>query len=232
MAKRHPTARKATPRTTAAPDDIFIEKTLVISTWAQRNRQALILIGIALAAVVMGVLYYMNYRQGHLQRAALELERVEQGVAFGDTTTAKVELQQYIETFGNTPYAHEARLLLGALYLQSNQPAQAAEVLADGANVSRPLGLQVTTLLAKARAQQGQLDEAERLLLRVADRAELEFEVHEALEEAARLRKRSGNLAGAAALYQRILDDLEANAPERGLYEMRLAEITVQIENG
>ena len=180
----------------------------------------------------MGVLYYMNYRQGHLQRAALELERVEQGVAFGDTTTAKVELQQYIETFGNTPYAHEARLLLGALYLQSNQPAQAAEVLADGANVSRPLGLQVTTLLAKARAQQGQLDEAERLLLRVADRAELEFEVHEALEEAARLRKRSGNLAGAAALYQRILDDLEANAPERGLYEMRLAEITVQIENG
>jgi len=176
----------------------------------------------------MGTLYYSNYRGAHLQRAALELERVQQGAAFGDMTTARAELAQYLVSFGNTPYGDEARLLLGELYLESDQAEQATTVLSDAADVSEPLGLQVAVLLAKAHEEQGQLDKAERLLLRVADRADLDFQIRDALEGAARLRTLQGNLAGAVQLYERILDTIAEDAPERGLYEMRVGELRLK----
>jgi predicted negative regulator of RcsB-dependent stress response len=225
MARRHSIAQKTPARGSADIDDVFLEKTIAVSSWAQRNRQTLTFGLIVLAVAVMGVLYYLNYREGHSERAAVELERVQQAVAFGDTATAKVELGRYIETFGNTPTADEARVLLGELYLQSGQPDQAALVLQEASDVSEPLGRQAALLLAKTHEQQGQLEQAEALLIRVADRSDLEFQEHEALEEAARIRQRRGDLAGAADLYQRILDDMEETEPGRGVYEMRLEEI-------
>ena len=232
MARRHTATRPARPRGPSDPDDVLLENTFVLSTWAQRNRQALLLIGVAVAAVVAGTLYYISYRGGHLQRAALELERVQQGAAFGDTTTARAELAQYVQSFGNTPYGDEARLLLGELYLESDQADQAAAVLADAADVSEPLGLQVAVLLAKAHEEQGQLVEAERLFLRVADRAALDFLVRDALEGAARLRTLQGDLAGAVELYERIIDTIDEAAPERGIFEMRVAELRLKAEQG
>ena len=232
MARRHTSTAKIPARAGDDADDVFIGTTLAMGGWAQRNRQLLVAGGIALAVLLAGLLYYMNYRGGHLERAAVDLERVQQGVAFGDTATAKVELARYIESFGNTPYADEARLLLGELYLASNQTEQAVEVLARSADVSEPIGLQIALLLAKAHEQGGSLDEAERLLLRAADRAELEFQSRDALEEAARIRRGRGNLAGAAELYQRILDDLDETSPQRGMYEMRLEELRVQTATG
>jgi predicted negative regulator of RcsB-dependent stress response len=229
MARRHTTAPKTAARSTAADiDDVFLEKTIAMSGWAQRNRQTLTFGVIVLAVALLGGIYYMSYRRGHQERAAVELERVQQAVAFGDTATAKVELGRYIETFGNTPYADEARVLLGGLYLQSGQADQAAQVLEPAADVSEPLGRQAAMLLAKTQEQQGQLDDAEALLLRIANRSDLDFEQREALEEAARIRTRMGNLAGAVELYERILEDMDETAPGRGVYEMRLEEVRAQ----
>lgn len=225
MARRYTTPKSSTSRSAADIDDVLLEKTIAATGWAQRNRQTLIVGGILIAATVLGGLYYLNYRRGHAERAAVELVRVQEAVAFGDTATAKVELGRYIESFGGTAYADEARLLLGQLYLQSNQADEAARVLGEAADVSEPLGRQAAMLLAKTRAQQGDLDEAETLLIRVADEAELNFEEREALEEAARIRLRQGDREGAAELYQRILDDMEENDPGRGVYEMRLNEV-------
>jgi predicted negative regulator of RcsB-dependent stress response len=232
MARRHTSTRPVRPSGPSDPDDVFLENTLVLSTWAQRHRQYLVLIALAVAVGGIFSLYYINYRGGHLQLAAIELERVQQGAAFGDTTTAKAELAQYVESFGNTPYGDEARLLLGQLYLESEQADEAATVLADAADVSEPLGLQVAVLLAKAHEERGQLEEAERLLLRVADRADLDFQVRDALEGAARLRVLDGNLTGAVELYQRILETIDEGAPERGIYEMRVRELRLKTEAG
>ena len=223
MPRRHPLAHKA--RRPADPEDVFVERTLVFSGWARHNRQALIGGGIALVAVVLASTYYVNYRRGHLERALLELERVQQGAAFGDTTTAKVDLAQYIESFGNTRYAGEARLLLGQLHLETGQPEEAVAALQDAADLSDPLGLQAAVLLAKAREQRRELQEAEALFLRIADRAQLDLQAHEALAHAARLRERQDDPSGAADLYRRILDDLDENDPSRPLYEMRLQEM-------
>lgn len=232
MARRPTSTRPARHRGPSDPDDVLLENTFALSTWVQRQRQALILVGLALTAVVMSTLYYVNYRGDHLQRAALELERVQQGAAFGDTTTARAELAQYVRSYGDTPYGDEARLLLGELYLESDQAGEAASVLEEAADVSEPLGLQLAVLLAKAQEEQGELAQAEQLLLRIADRAELDFQVRNALESAARLRNLQGDIPGAVELYLRILDDIEVGAPERGVYEMRIEELRLRTEQG
>ena len=227
MAKRHP-VRRSRPAQPPAAEDIFVEKTLVVSSWARQNRQALTLGLVGIAALVAGALYYMSYRSAHFEQAAVELERVRQNVAVGDTAAATVELSQYLESFGNTPYAAEASLLLGELHLATGRPADAVQVLKDAADPSKPLGFQATLLLAKAHEQLGQPQEAETLLLRAADRADLEFQVQDALADAARIRHQRGDAAGAVQLYQRILDDLDDEAPQRAVYEMRLEEARVQ----
>jgi predicted negative regulator of RcsB-dependent stress response len=223
MAKRHPVSRSR-PTQSAGAEDIFVEKTLVVSGWARQNRQALTLGAIGLVALLGGALYYASYRSGHLDQAAIELERVRQNAMFGDSAAATVELTQYIESFGNTPYAAEASLLLGELYLNTGQPAEAVEALAATADPRDPVGVQAAVLLARAHEQEGQLEEAEQVYLRIADGADLDFQVFEALADAARIRQSRGDAAGAAELYQRILDDIDETAPLRDVFRMRLEE--------
>ena len=224
MAKRHPVSRRSRPAPPAAPEDMLVEKTLWFSVWAREHRQTVTLAGIALAAVLIGTFYYVNFRGQHLEQAAIEFERVQQNVLIGDTAAAKIELAQHVQSFGDTPYAGEARLLLGLLYLETSQADEAVAVLQNAVDMSDPLGLQAAILLAKAHEQSGELEQAEQLLLRVADRADLDFQVQNALTDAARLRRERGDPAGAADLYQRILDELEDAAPQRGVFELRLEE--------
>src|SRR5688500_7639665 len=115
MARRHSIAQKTSARGAASADDVLIGTTIAVTTWAERNRQLLTVGAVVLGVALLSGLYYLNYRKNHRERAAIELERVETAVAVGDTATAKVELGRYIETFGNTPYADEARVLLGQL---------------------------------------------------------------------------------------------------------------------
>ena len=48
--------------------------------------------------------------------------------------------------------------------------------------------------------------------------------MREALERAAGLRMTRGNAAGAIELYDRALKTLPEGSPDRGVYEMRIAE--------
>jgi predicted negative regulator of RcsB-dependent stress response len=224
MARRHSIAQRQRVAT-GDDEDVFLERTLALGGWAQQNRQTITFGLIVLAVALVGGVYYWNYRKTHAEKAAVELERVEAAAAMGDSATAKVELARYIESYGNTAYAGEARVILGQMYLQSNQADDAAKVLEPASDPSEPLGRQVALLLAKTYEQQGKNADAEKLLLQIADKSNLDFEKRDALEEAARIRQHGGNLAGAAELYQRILDGMKETEPGRSVYEMRLEEI-------
>ena len=63
------------------------------------------------------------------------------------------------------------------------------------------------------------------MYLRIADRSDLDFQVRDALAAAARIRRTQGDPEGAVALYERLLDRLGEDDPQRGLYEMRIEEI-------
>jgi hypothetical protein len=59
----------------------------------------------------------------------------------------------------------------------------------------------------------------------IVDRSDMDFQVRNALAAAARIRRDRGDAAGAIQLYERALEGLDAEDPQRGLYEMRIAEI-------
>jgi len=227
MTKRHPGQRRMATERQEHDDDVFVAKVLEIGNWARSNQQILTVLGIVAVLAVAAGLYYRNYRSTLVQQAANQLEQIQQSVALQDTQGAKDQLAVFLDRFGSTPYAGEARMLLGELYLESGDPQQAAAVLEPMASSPRdPLELQAASLLGVAYEQDKRWADAEATYLRIADRSDLDFQVRDALAAAARIREQQGDDAGAAELYRRILAGMDANAQNRGLYEMRLAEVT------
>ncbi len=227
MAKRHPAARRARHEVSHDPDDVFLARILQISEWAKRNQQ-LVVIGLVLVGILAaGIVYYRNFQAQRTQQAAQQLEAIHQSLAMQDVEGAKSELATFLEQYGGTPYEPEARLLLGELYLRTDDDQQARVVLEPiGASPREPIEFQAAMLLAAAYEQEGRWEDAVEVYLRVADRSELNFQVRDALAAAARIRAdQLGDAAGAIELYERALNTLEENDPVRGLIEMRIAEL-------
>lgn len=230
MAKRHqtPTRRPGQGRP-SDDDDAFVAGVLQFSNWAKANQKILVIFSVALVAVVLLTLSYVNQRGRQIEQAGVELERIHATLNIGDPEAAKGALSQYLEQFGGTPYAGEAALLLGRLYLDSEQPELALRALdRAGIGLRDPLGAQAFTLRARAQEMSGDLAAAEETYLEVADGATMSFERSAARTDAARLKEAQGDWAGAADLYDRILQDMETADPDRGRFEMRLAEARVR----
>ncbi len=213
-------------RRTELDDDVFVARILEVGSWFKKNQQAVTIGIVVLVIAVASLLYYRNYKQSLIDQASSQLEAIHSQAAMGDIKGAKDALILYIDRFGSTPYGGEARMLLGELYLTEGGSEQALATLEPMAESPRaPLEFQAASLLGVAYEQEGRWADAEATYLRIADRSELNFQIRDALAAAARIRAAQGNVAGAAELYRRILDALEENSPERGLWEMRLAEL-------
>jgi predicted negative regulator of RcsB-dependent stress response len=226
MSKRtHPSARRR-PEEKQEAEDVFVEKILHRGNWAKENGQTLFLAGIVLSVLVAGGFYYATYRSGVEETAIAQLERVQASVGFGEREEAKTQLYQYLEQFDGTVYALEARLILGQLLLEDKSPEEAKDVLAPAVREMnrQPIGVQAAFLMAAAYEEAGEREEAERLLLRIADTSDLLFQIHEALAAAARLRMEDGDFQGAAELFRDVLADMDESSPDRSYWEMRLAE--------
>jgi len=226
MSQRQPAARRTAQQSNNDPDDAFIARVLHLGKWAEKNQQVVTVLAVVLAIGVAGLLYYRSYRRSLGEQAAQQMEQIYQTVAMADVEGAQTELATFLERFGGTPYEGEARLLLGDLYLREGSPQQAQAVLRPlGESPGEPLEFQAATLLAAAYEQDAQGTEAERIYLQIADRSDLDFQVRDALEAAARLRAERGDTEGALDLYERALEGLEEGSPDRGLYQMRIEEL-------
>jgi predicted negative regulator of RcsB-dependent stress response len=222
---RHPSSRRKQEEKKEA-EDIFVEKVVELSTWAKKNSQGLVIAAVAVVLVFASWMYIRNVRANRIQQAVAQLEQVQQAVAFGDREEAKASLIQYLATFDGTPYALEARLVLGQVYLEDDEPEAAMETLAPAVREmdSHPVGLQAAFLLAAAYENAGRLDEAERTFLRIANTATMTFQIQEALSGAARIRSDRGDYSGAAELYEDVLGSMEENDPQRDYWEMKMQE--------
>ena len=225
---RHPSSRRRPEEKKEVVEDAFVDKTLEVVRWSKANTQILLLGAIVVVVLFAGIFYYRSYRASVREQAVAQLEQVQNVVAFGEREAAKAELHQYLDRFEGTPYALEARLMLGQVLLETDDPEEAVEVLAPAVRAmeKEPLGVQAAFLMAAAYEELGRIEEAERLLLRIARTAELSFQVREALSTAARLRAAAGNFTGASQLYEEILGTFEEGDPERSHWEMRLAEVS------
>ena len=227
MAKRQPTRRR--PQQSASEDDVFVANVFVLSEWARKNSQLLILAGIALVLVAGGVVYYWSYRQDQNRQAVQELEIVQQVVNFGLPQEAEIRLNEYLQRFGGTRHAVEARLLLAQVHLEEGRAEQAIEVLEEAREGGGdPMAIQLRSLLARGYEEAGRLQDAVNEHVSIADDARMDFQRNEALADAARLRGLMDDHAGAAELYRQILEGMDDEDPDRGLYEMRLAEAELE----
>lgn len=227
---RKPGTRPAKPASPVDQEDAFVATTLQATQWAQRNRPILTL-GIVLAALIAaGVVYYARYQGTLNSGAALQLEEIQQRLDGGDPTGAQDDLQLFLERFGGTPSADEARIALAQISASAGEYETAAEALEPLArDLGNPLGAQAAGLLAAISEDAGNLETAEALYLRLADRSRLGFQVRDALAAAARIRWESGDAAGAMELYDRLLGQMDETDPGRDLVEMRRAEAEVVV---
>jgi predicted negative regulator of RcsB-dependent stress response len=221
----HPSSRRR-PEEKKEAEDLFVEKILELIKWAKGNSQTLILLGFAALVLGVGGIYYASYKSSVTDQAVTQLEQVQAAVGFGEREEAKAQLYQYLERFDGTVYALEARLILGQLLLEDQNPEEAKTVLAPAVRAmgDQPIGVQAAFLMAAAYEESGEAEESERLLLRIANTSELLFQIQEAMAGAARLRLQSGDFQGAASLYEEVLADIDPGDPSRSYWEMRLAE--------
>lgn len=221
---KHPAARRV--HRVESDDDVFVSGVLESSVWAKTHGRSLLIGVVALIVIVAGTIYWRNYRADLRDRATVELTPVRQTVIEGNRQLAIRDLTAYIEKYGSTPSADEARLLLAQVYVEEGRAQDAVDVLEPVArNPGAPSGATAALLLGAAYEAANQPDRAERTYLLIADKARFGFEQREALERAAGILLQKGNTAGAADLYDQALKTLPEDSPERSVYLMRIAEI-------
>jgi len=229
MAAQSIASRPRRPQQTE-PDDAVLARALQFAEWARKNVILIVTGGVLVVLLLGGLFWYRTDQAARLDRAAIEFMALEQTVRGGDESIAVRDLQQFIQLHEGTPYADEARIMLGQLHIEAQRADEAITVLrpiADRMERS-PVGAAGALLLGAAQEAAGRPQEAIDTYLRVGDRAELEFRREEGLSSAAILREQTGDFAGAATLYQRLIDAAAAGSPERALYEMRLTEATAR----
>jgi len=220
---RHPTARRIHRET--SPDDAFVEGALQTTVWV-REHQRILMTGI-IAVFVLGLafLWYRNNTRRIREAAAVEILQVRQMAQTGNPALTIRDAEAFVERFGGAPAALEARLMLGQAYLESNQPDQAVEAVAEIADDLRnPSGVSAAMLTAAAHESATRFDEAERVLLRIANDAPFDYQKVAALDNAARIRVERNQPGEAVQLYDRILGILPEDSQDRPIFEMRRAE--------
>ncbi len=226
MSKRHHPSSRRTPHTVEEQDDAFLAGVMDASSWATKHRQLLVMAAVVVGLFIAGGIYYVNFQRSLANQATNRLETIHQTISIQALEDAKAQLSTFLERFGGTDQAREAVVILGRLHLEAGDAPVAISVLerAD-LGLTDAIGLQGGNLLAHAYEDQGRWADAEEMYLNVADRSELDFQMREALADAARTRRRQRDIDGAAELYERILATFEENDPGRGVYELRLAEM-------
>lgn len=218
---RHSTVR----RPTQLDEDTFVAGVVGATDWTRRNGRILLISIVALVLVVLGILYYRNYRSALEERAASELTQIRQIAASGNLPLATRQLTQFVGKYGNTHAGAEGRVLLGQTLLdQNNAKAAIPAIQPLASDLSDPLGPSAALLLGAAYEASNNVRQAEDTYLRVAEKAPYRFQRQDAYEAAARLKLQHNDPAGAAALYEKILAQMPDTAVGRQIYQMRMAE--------
>lgn len=234
MAKyRKPGTGPSRPVNPAEQEDIFVAKTLEAAGWAQRNRPiltaAVVIVGLGVASMV----YYARHRTTLNIAAAGQLEELQMRLEQGDVVAVRADLELFLERFGSTDFSDEARLTLGQILAAEGDHQGAADILEPLAgDVRSPLGAQAAVLLAAVAEDMGDVQVAEGLYERLADRARLGFQRWDALADAARLRRERGDYAGALEIYDRLLEEMEEGSLDRDRIVMWRSEVAARAGSG
>ena len=230
MAKRRPPQPRAPSTPASSGDDALTMTVHRLVAWAQTRTQSLV-VSVAVAVVlIMGTLYWFRSRSEQLNIAAGELEQIQQSIAFDDLATVETSIQGFLGRHGGTQYEVEARLLLARAHLLAESDPAAAIGILDPVvpNLGSPLQVDATFVLAAAFEQAGRWQEASDIYREIIAGVDFDYQQVDAMEGLARALVASGDTASAVQAYHDALELIEADDPDQGRFEMRVAELTAQ----
>src|SRR5688572_29747918 len=136
---KHPAARRV--HRSPHDEDKFVAGVLESSVWARQHGTILSIAGAVALIAILGFLYMRNWRGAVQEKAAAELSQVRATAQSGNLQLARQDLEKFVRQYGKTPAGDEAKLLLGQILLQVNDPKRAASILQPLADdVDSPLG--------------------------------------------------------------------------------------------
>lgn len=231
MAK-HPTSSRV-QRDDGLPDDIFVTTVKRFTQWARDNRRQATTGAAALIVILGAGAWYIAQQRSLEANAATRLSQVQQSVASGNTQLAIRDLQSFLDTFGSTDVANQARLTLADILIGEERHEEAIEALGRlPQRLGEPFGLPAARLEATALEQLERFDDAVDAYLAIAQDARFPFQRREALADAARVSLQNGNVAAAVDILQQLVDTFEDDEQGRAYYEMWLAEAQARAGQG
>jgi predicted negative regulator of RcsB-dependent stress response len=210
-------------------EDRVMEGVVTAAAWADRNRRLVTLGTVALVALMFAGWAYFDYRSKMSERAAVRLDEIRMTSSAGaPPQQVQAELGEFINQFGGTPFAGEARLYLAQLQLRNNDLDGAILTLEPAADLSTgtPVAFRAASSLAAAEEMAGRPDEAIQWHERIASTAQFEFQRFDALSEQARIHAQEGRLGRSAELYRQLLEMEDSSGPDQAsLWALRLGEV-------
>jgi hypothetical protein len=98
--------------------------------WMRGHQRAVILGVLVAVALAAGLIYYRDYRKNLTTRAATQLEQLEAELAQSNAPASAVgRLRDFLNRFGGTPSADDARLLMARIQLDQGAAADAVKTL-------------------------------------------------------------------------------------------------------
>ena len=232
MAKKHPTSSRV-HRESDVPDDAFVGTIRRVIDWIQDNQREAIIGAAAIAVVAGGTTWFMVQQRSLERTAQTRLSQVQQTAASGNLPLAIRDLQSYLDTFGGTQAADQARIILADLLIAQEQPEAAIEALGNlPRRLDAPFGLAAARIRAAALELMDRYDDAIQAYVDIASNARFPYQQREALADAARVQLQHGDPDAAVDLFDRVLETFEEGQTGRGYYEMLLAEARARARSG
>lgn len=212
----------ASARPPVAPDrdaESFVE-------WAQLNSRALIIGAVVVLLAVAGWWLYRTNREARVAQAETALARAGQSLATNNVPLAITDLQRVVDSFGGTPAAREAALLLAQLYYDQGEHQKGVDVLQSVLDDAKSdgLGAPVQVLIADGQMELHKYADAAASYLRAAELTPFAMEKANDSASAARAYTAANNVEAATAIWKALAED--ENNPVRGEAKIRLGELT------
>jgi predicted negative regulator of RcsB-dependent stress response len=206
-------------------EDRVMERVVEAATWLEHHRRTALIGALAFVGLLVAGYYYLDYRSKLMERASIRLQEIRFSSNTADLETVRSDLRLYLEQYGKTPYAGEARILLAGMELRRDSLGSAIRILEPAADLTTgsPTAYAAAEMIAAAFEQGGQGEQSVLWWERIAAEARFEYQKHRAMAQQARLHMAAGRYDEAAALYETLADEAEQDDAE--LHRVRLGEV-------
>ena len=205
-------------------EDRIMQKIAQATAWAQQNSRVATLSALLLVGAVGAVLVYMDYRSDLETQAAVRLDEIRMGMRGTPPAQIRAQLGSYVDQFGSTETADQARILLAEMELERDSADAAIRLLEPVIDLDGgPVGYNAGWLRAVAEEQRGDREAAAEWYERLADEAPHEYQRHRALAARARLHEYAGEYGPAEEIYAELAN--AEDAAQSTFYAVKLGEV-------